>query len=338
MILLFVSLSTCCSSVNSNDTCKNEIAKFSNAADIDASATEVNVGDTLTITCSTKCGWHLYYLNTNALNINFLNTGNINTTFQQKNQLMNCTDCDNQNQLDCSQNYKGPIQSTLNLTLYSSGTYYIQCLSHLFANSDYWPSQLFYVYSKVVKITAKEEYVEVSRSPTSHLPFPSSTTLDLHSYEETNKTPDKAPVTSVITRTNTPDKVTVTSVITRTTTTVVSIIATTACNSISIRTSVIKTPTFEDSAVAVEPTVDAVAGQQCTSFDTTQPIPLIIVAVLGSICILCFAIIGCLVCFIRKHNHHMIIKNKTASQDLYEHISTSSTQSSPRISRLITTV
>ena len=125
-------------------------------ADIDASATEVNVGDTLTITCSTKCGWHLYYLNTNALNINFLNTGNINATFQQKNQLMNCTDCDNQNQLDCSQNYKGPIQSTLNLTLYSSGTYYIQCLSHLFANSDYWPSQLFYVYSKVVKITAKE--------------------------------------------------------------------------------------------------------------------------------------------------------------------------------------
>ena len=88
------------------------------------------------------------------------------------------------------------------------------------------------------------EYVEVSRSPTSHLPFPSSTTLDQHSYDESNKTPDK---------------VTVTSVITRTTTTVVSIIATTECNSISIPTSVIRTPTLENSVV-VEPTVDAVAG------------------------------------------------------------------------------
>ena len=121
------------------------------------------------------------------------------------------------------------------------------------------------------------EYVEVSRSPTSDLPFPSSTTLNQHSYEETNKTPDNVPVTSVVTRTNktpdevpvtsvitrtntTPDKVTVTSVITRTTTTVVSIIATTDCNSISIPTSVIRTPTFEDSAAAVEPTIDVVAG------------------------------------------------------------------------------
>ena len=73
------------------------------------------------------------------------------------NTIMNCPGCSSPAQLDCTNSNQGPVQTSLNTTFLSSGDYYVQCVAHLFIlNSQFWPNEIFKVYSETIKIQVIE--------------------------------------------------------------------------------------------------------------------------------------------------------------------------------------
>ena len=119
----------------------------------------VTVGQSVIITCSTKCAWnwHTVIIDGDVIDAASF-TGNNDYEINRTNEILNCQDCNEPDDVDCSNDSQGPVQSVLNITLLAVGDHYIQCIAHLFdPNSDLWPSnRILSVPSRMLKITGTE--------------------------------------------------------------------------------------------------------------------------------------------------------------------------------------
>lgn len=114
---------------------------FYRTGDIQATSNQAEVGETVTVTCSTKCAWawHTVFVDGNHVDSAVLETKDLRITV--KNEILNCPNCNYLDELDCSDDSQGPVQSSVNLTFLTSGDHYVQCIAHLFQpDSELWPS------------------------------------------------------------------------------------------------------------------------------------------------------------------------------------------------------
>ena len=116
----------------------------------------VPVGESVMVTCSTVCAWdwHTFWVDDSFLRKN--RGSNEVFMYNIENEILNCPDCSEPYQLDCSNGNEGTVRSILNFTFITSGYHYVQCFAHMFdQDSNLWPTnQVISIPSRTLRIEA----------------------------------------------------------------------------------------------------------------------------------------------------------------------------------------
>ena len=133
---------------------------------IESTSNFAELGEPLTVTCSSKCAWnwHTVLVNGDILQSSFVETRDFRISV--KDEILNCESCSEPDEIDCNDDSQGPVQSVLNITLLTAGDYYIQCVAHLFQpDSDLWPSnRIISIPSRALQIKGIEKAVLSGKS------------------------------------------------------------------------------------------------------------------------------------------------------------------------------
>ena len=134
---------------------------------IRASTISATTGETVIVTCSSKCAWnwHTIIVDGDIVDSRAASETSKDFRLSVENNIINCQSCKEPDEIDCSDTSQGPIQSVLNISFLIAGAHYVQCVAHLFeSDSQLWPNnRIISIPSRTLKIDVIDTGSESSK-------------------------------------------------------------------------------------------------------------------------------------------------------------------------------